>query len=801
MRLISIDIVRVCLIFFLLWLGSVSVFAQPDIEWDKTLGGSSHQQLRKTIQLIDGSYILGGWSSSVISGDKTEASRGGYDYWIVKLNSSGGIIWQKTIGGNAKDELSAMIPASDGGFILGGSSSSDISGEKIDNSRGGLDYWVVKIDSFGVIQWQSTIGGSADDRLYSMSQSNDNGYILGGWSDSGLSGDKTDTSRGLSDYWIVKIDSLGNIQWQKTIGGSGKEVRATSLNTVNTDSFGGMAIYQTNDDGYILGGSSNSGISGEKTDISRGGFDYWILKLDESGNIQWQKTIGGNDVDFFYHLLPFYDNGYIVGGASSSGITGEKTENLRGVRDYWFLKLDNAGDIQWQKSMGGDSVDVMTHICLTFDSCIVISGRSRSPNSTGDKTSDLKGDNDYWIIKIDTFGAVQWQKTIGGSSWDNLISIEQTSDKGFFIGGTSQSGVSGDKTEPKRGARDYWVVKLYPDTSNQMVWPGDANFDGVANVYDILPIALGYNTNGLVRANASSNWVGQTSQNWLDTFSIGLNYKHADCDGNGIVDEFDIIPISLNYNNTHSKYSQSSLNPIDPDLYFEFSRDTFQTGDTILGTIQLGSMPIPVNDIYGIAFSIQYDAGIIDSNSFTVSFDNSWLINTDSSITLVKDLYSLTKIDIGIARINHTNKSGYGTLAEMSFVIQDNIDGKNMLTTALNLNFENVYAVSADENEVIINSGNATLYVDYENIEGIDQSKITIYPNPSNGYIIVEWIENESLEQLTLFDYSGREIIEKSIDNSMKNLKIETSILPQGIYFLEMLSSTGREIHRVTILK
>ena len=175
------------------------------------------------------------------------------------------IEWQNTIGGSLPDYLNCMQQTSDGGFILAGSSQSGISGDKTEDSQGGSDYWVVKLDAFGNIQWQNSIGGNSDDYLTSIQQTIDGGYILGGYSNSGISGDKTENYQGLYDYWVVKLDATGNIQWQNTIGGNSWDEL--------------ISIQQTNDGGYILGGHSSSGISGDKTENSQGDYDYWVVKL------------------------------------------------------------------------------------------------------------------------------------------------------------------------------------------------------------------------------------------------------------------------------------------------------------------------------------------------------------------------------------------------------------------------------------------------------------------------------------------------------------------------------------------
>ncbi|MEO6166091.1 MAG: T9SS type A sorting domain-containing protein, partial [Chitinophagales bacterium] len=203
------------------------------------------------IQTTDTGYLLGGYSGSGISGDKTEASQGGYaDYWVVKLDASGNIQWQNTIGGNDWDELHSVIQTTDGGFFLGGSSYSDLSGDKTEANDWGRDYWVVKLDGSGNIEWQNTIGtgGYSDDFLISVIQTTDGGYLLGGYSNY------------FGYYftgWVVKLEGLGNVQWENTF-------YANYYNYL-------VSVIQANDGGYLLGGYSDTGIFGD--------YDYWVVKL------------------------------------------------------------------------------------------------------------------------------------------------------------------------------------------------------------------------------------------------------------------------------------------------------------------------------------------------------------------------------------------------------------------------------------------------------------------------------------------------------------------------------------------
>ncbi len=434
----------VALTLFFFFKSSNSIYAQ-EIEWQKTIGGDTLDLLYSIAPAADGGYFCGGWSVSDSSGNKTEHGFGGEDYWVVKLDSTGAIQWQNTIGGNSRDRFYSISPTIDGGCICGGESFSNISGEKTENSMGADDCWVVKLDANGNIQWQNTIGGIGDEGLYSISQTSDGGYICGGSSNSNISGDKTENSQGFADFWIIKLDSAGNIQWQNTIGGSEDD--------------GVSTISQTNDGGYICGGVSESPVSGDKTENCMGPYDFWIVKLDTAGNIQWQNDIGGNDMDYLNSVSETADSGYICGGESRSNISGDKTENCLGDWDCWILKLDATGNIQWQNTFGGSYGDLFGSISQTADGGYIC-GTSSNSNISTDKTENPIGIRDYWILKFDSIGNIISQNTIGGADDDILYSGSATADGNYIGCGYSMSGISGDKREGCFGDYDYWVVKF-----------------------------------------------------------------------------------------------------------------------------------------------------------------------------------------------------------------------------------------------------------------------------------------------------------------------------------------------------
>ena len=444
----------------------------PEIEWQNTIGGSAEDIPETIEQTKDGGYIIGGSSYSSISGDKTEDSKGADDFWILKLDSIGNIEWQRTLGGESLDRLYSVHQTSDLGFILGGYTSSDSSGDKTEDVAGFNDYWVMKLDSAGNIEWQNAINAIGSNYLYVMPITT-GGYLAAGCSNSDIAGDKTEINYGGFDFWILKLNNTGEILWQKSLGGESDE---WNIN---------LSIHETKDNGFILGGSSISNISGLKTDTCRGGYDYWILKLDSIGNILWQKTIGGNSDDYLSEIIQVFDGGYLLSGTSSSDSSAEKLENNIGLvddKDFWILKLNKNGDILWQNTIGGSKNDVSTDLVETYDFGYLLGGHSSS-DIDADKTEASIGGYDYWILKLDSLGDVEWQKTLGGSLNENFKNIFQTTDGGFTLIGSSTSGISGNKLENSLGGGDFWVLKLN-SICTPLNYYSDADSDGHGTLTD-----------------------------------------------------------------------------------------------------------------------------------------------------------------------------------------------------------------------------------------------------------------------------------------------------------------------------
>ena len=397
----------------------VTVSSGELLKWAKSFGGTNYDYAYSIQQTSDGGYIMAGFVYST-DGDVT-FNHGDADYWIVKVDPAGSLLWQKSLGGSSYEYANAIKQTSDSGYIVAGYSAS--SDGDVSANHGEEDYWIVKLDQDGNIIWEKSLGGSSYDEAYDVQQTSDGGYIVVGASRSS-DGDVTG-NHGWLDYWIVKLDSSGNITWEKSFGGSTHD--------------GAYAVQQSADSGYIVVGYSES-VDGNITN-PHGSSDYWVIKLDSSGNMTWQKSFGGSDSELAYSVRQTTDGGYIVSGGSYS-TDGDITNN-HGGQDFWVIKLDSSGTLTWEKSFGGSGDEGAYSVEQANDGNYVLGGFASS--SDGDVTANY-GSNDYWIVKIDQSANIIFEKNFGGMSIDEGRSLKQTSDGGYIMIGASASS-DGDVTD------------------------------------------------------------------------------------------------------------------------------------------------------------------------------------------------------------------------------------------------------------------------------------------------------------------------------------------------------------------
>ncbi len=450
-------------------------------QWDYRYGGSESDECYSLQVTSDKGFILSGSSHSGISGDKTEGNwdttlaKG--DMWVVKLDSNGLKQWDKRFGGTGQDYAMNIIELKNRGYAIGGQTASGQSGNKSEPSRGSFDYWIVQTDASGNKVLDKRFGGWGDDGLYGMKQTIDNGFILGGYSESPVSGDKTEPNLGPRDFWLVKIDSLGSKQWDKRYGGD------------DVDRLDALEL--SRDGGYLLGGRSNSDSSGDKTQHNWGaGYDIWLIKVNSTGQKEWDKRLGTPGyADEIWAIEQTNDNGYILGCNSTSDIEGDKTDLGYGAVDYWIIKIDSVGNKQWDRDFGGEDQERIWDIRLTQDGGYLAAGESHSDKS-GDKSEDNIGYWQSWIVKIDSAGDKQWDKTVLTPASVYSTKAIEIDSSCYVVSSAAGSEVGGDKSQVGWGNRDFWVIKYCwepynsvdhgqqtTDNSQLQVWPNPFNTD------------------------------------------------------------------------------------------------------------------------------------------------------------------------------------------------------------------------------------------------------------------------------------------------------------------------------------
>lgn len=410
------------------------------IEWTKTFGGSNEDNALSVVETTDGGYAVAGYTLSA-DGDITDKTATDSDYWVLKLTKEGEIVWSKTYGGTGDERAERIINTSDGGYaVVGYSRSSD---EDVTLNAGLQDYWIVKISSAGDIQWEKSFGFPGIDRAFSIVQTKDGGYFVTGFLDvTASNGDGNDnkgrnnSKHGVGEFWGIKLDASGNKIWRRYFGG-----------TNNDRSYDAV---QTEDNGFLMIGSSES-IDFDVTN-SKGSYDFWAVKVDAEGTKVWQKSYGGSEIDVGYAIASSGDGKYVIVGDSRSN-DGD-ISNAKGNADLWMIQIDDNGEILWKKSLGGTQFDTGRGIYKGQNNGFIITGNSRSNDQD---VNENKGQSDIWNIQIDNTGKVQWKSTIGGSQAEFGEGCIETSDKKLIVVGSSESN---DFDVPaNKGSKDFIIIK------------------------------------------------------------------------------------------------------------------------------------------------------------------------------------------------------------------------------------------------------------------------------------------------------------------------------------------------------
>ncbi|HAD12465.1 MAG TPA: hypothetical protein DCF33_08500 [Saprospirales bacterium] len=417
---------------------SMNLISQPSIQWQKCLGGTQFEAPYDIQATMDGGCI--GVGVSLSSDGDVGGNFGTNDVWVVKLDSLGQLVWQTNLGGSKDERGYAILVTDDNGILVAGfTESNDF---QVSGNHGNKDCWVVSLDANGVLLWQKCFGGGNSDTVYGICKSFDGGYIIA--AESSSSDGYLPNTLGGGDFWIFKIDPMGQLLWSKIYGGT------------QYDRPYGVSM---SSDGFIYVTGETSSVDGDIT-LPKGGLDIWVIKLDPSdGSLVWQKSLGGSGYDVGLDV-GFTTNGEILILGSVYSNNGDVTGHHGGM-DFWIVALNQEGDLLWQNAFGGSGDDAAQSMEVVDDSGILIFGTTSSTN--GDVIGN-DGGFDFWLLKITQPGGLLWQKTLGVTLDETGYEMAELIDEGIALIGRTRSN-NGD-VSGNQGSSDFWIVKLSPETSS-----------------------------------------------------------------------------------------------------------------------------------------------------------------------------------------------------------------------------------------------------------------------------------------------------------------------------------------------
>jgi hypothetical protein len=388
--------------------------------------------------------------------------------------------WAKTYGiYENSEEAYSLIQTDDGGFAMLGHTRHYFAGWVYTD-----DFWLVKTDIDGNMEWNRTYGLPTtlyEEVGWSLVQTSEGGYALAGYA--GTGGEDM-----IFDFWLVKTDSLGNMEWNQTYGGA--------------DTDFAYSVIQTSDEGYAIAGSTHS--------YGQGYNDVYLVKTDSDGNMQWNQTYGGAQYDGGKCVIPAGDGGYVIAGQTQSYGAGNY--------DVWLIKTDSAGNMQWNQTYGGTSADIVYSVVRTSDDGYAIAGKTKSFGA---------GNNDFWLIKTDESGNMDWNQTYGGTGSEEAWSLIQTDDDGFALTGWTYAFGS-----------SVWLVRT--DSAGNMLWnqtysKGDATEWG----FSLVQTADGYAVAGFANYLVGPN--DAVVDFWLVKVCVG------DVNGDELINLTDLELVSSTY--------------------------------------------------------------------------------------------------------------------------------------------------------------------------------------------------------------------------------------------------------------
>ncbi|SEM42501.1 Por secretion system C-terminal sorting domain-containing protein [Chryseobacterium taichungense] len=440
-----------------LFLCSFLGISAQEVVWQKDIKSSTQDFLSQIITTIDGQYLISG--SSIQSNKLTAESKqnNGYDFHLIKLNQQGEKVWEKYFSGQNHDFLSATVSTQEGGFLISGTTYSGKGVDKKEDSKGGSDIWLIRINEFGDELWQKTIGGTSDEEVRSVIQTTDLGFFVAG------NIQNSEKGYGSKDVLLIKLDKNGKETFQLILGGKGLDEVEKMIPTKDGGALLGVYSRSSAVAGSGMPEVGSKAISHQpKSSGNYGEGDYWIIKLSKDGKVEWEKNFGGKGDDHL-RTLALTSTGYLIGGESRSERSGNKTVGIEEGTDLWLISLNERGEEIWQKSYNFKNRDVLMGMSVLHSwdekssKGILLGGYTQAE---GKIEND---DETFWMLYLDYNGNEQWRKYVKGESKkkeERLSDIKLNRDGSIVLAGTSAE---------ELGKENWKIVKLGDKQIDQLI--------------------------------------------------------------------------------------------------------------------------------------------------------------------------------------------------------------------------------------------------------------------------------------------------------------------------------------------
>ncbi len=797
------------------------------LKWYTYFGGTNQEYANQINTDKKGNiYITGNTMSasgfSTSGSGKTKYSGGTYfgDAFFAKFNTSGNLKWCYYYGGTDDDCGSSIAADSVGNISITGftESKTQIStkGAYQANYGGSYDAFIAYFDSNGVMQWASYFGGNNTESASGLNIDNNGDIIFTGYtsSNSGIAskGAYQKNLAGGEDAFVAKFSAVGKLLWSTYFGGIKDEV---GLN-ICSDSIGDL---------YLVGFTrSNAGIS-TKTSYQHsyggGNFDAYLCKFKSSGSLDWSTYYGGSDDDMGFNLYCYQNHicvtGYTLSNNGIATTSAYQTSNAGGY-DAFLADFDLKGTLNYASFFGSTLDEEGEAIIMNKYGDIYMAGYTYSDSNiatNGAFQTMIGGGSDGFIAKFGdkctlTANFKSCPDSLCANSITKYIAANHAGSNYFWKvnGGTILSGQNSDSitvqwginagvvrfTETNGKCIDSISKPIYIDQT--CVLPGDANNDYQVSMRDFLNLGMAFNNKGFIRPNANLNFLPQFSKNWKDTFITGANFKHADTNGDGMIDFNDTIAILKNYQalNLAARKGTSTH----PPLEIKFNVDSAWEGDTVVASIYYGSSAQKVIGTYGLCFNINFNPSLIDTIATRIEKFNSWV--APNGIHAFKQ-GPQGRLDFASVRINHIDTTGYGEIVKIKFKIFKPIANNEKyfhlkISDNFQLNKQGTYLPV-----YLINDSIKLIQKVISSVakEEVNLKSISIYPVPTGDLLTID-LKGINATQFILFNLNGQEVHRTNI-NSNSKINLSLGNISSGMYILHLVTINGVYTKKIIIEK